>query len=193
MNNLVSQSAFARLKSVSRKTVSEWNVDKKLVFVGRLVDVEATQARMLTYASHRAKGQRQPVTLTSPEVTGDSPRYADGVTYDNPANLPDEVCSTSSMIGGGADDMARLIRPHLSLAITRALVSAWVEVMRDGIVGGPDMPESVADDGWPEPPIGLTHWREHSYFQGDAITAYEWVEIEADYADGKLTKVGASS
>jgi hypothetical protein len=179
MSNLVSQSAFARLKNVSGKTVSEWKTADLLVFSGKSVDVAATQAKLLTYSSHRAKGRLRPVTQPSTQVAGDTPQYANGAAFDNPANLPDEVCITSSMIEGGAYEMARLLAQHLPLPATRAMVGAWVETMRDEIVGGPGLLEAPADMDWPAPPIGLAHWREHPYFQGDALGIAEWEEIKA--------------
>ena len=189
--NLVSQSEFARLKGVSRKTVSAWRVEQKLVFSGKLVDVQATQHRMLTFASHKAKGARRPVTPPAIKVTGDPPRYADGVTYDNPANLPEDVANMASAISSGASEMARLLRAHMSATSAKPLVAAWVKAMRMGYAGGLGMPEAVADIDWPEPPIGFARWSDHPLFLGDPLDASDWEEIEADLVAGDLQKVSA--
>ena len=195
---LVSQAEFARMKGVSRKTVTEWKAEKRLVFAGKLVDVAASQASLLRYSSGRSAGKRAPVTQAAEKVTGNSAstgtgntaRYASGAIYGNPANLPDEVVVTSSAICSGAIDMARLLRPHMPMLLVKALVAAWVRAMRNGYVGGPGIDlETVADMDWPEPPIGVTHWCEHPYFLGDPLHPNEWVEIEADMVAGRLERV----
>ena len=195
---LVSQAEFARMKGVSRKTVTQWKSEKRLVFAGKLIDVAASQAELLQQASHASAGKRAPVTQAAEKVTGNSAsaetgnaaRYANGATYGNPANLPDEVVAMSSAIGSGALDMARLLRPHLSLPLVKALVTEWARAMRNGYVGGPGIDlETVADTEWPEPPIGSTRWSDHPLFQGDALGSADWNELEEDMAAGTLAKV----
>ncbi len=196
---LVSQAEFARMKGVSRKTATQWKSEKRLVFAGKLIDVAASQAELLRQASHASAGKRAPVTQAAEKVTGysvsagmgNAARYANGVTYGNPANLPDEVTDTSAHIASGAIDMARLLRPHMPMPLVKALVTAWVRAMRAGYVGGPGMLAAVADEEWPPPPIGLSHWCEHPYFVGDPLHPSELDEIEEDFAAGTLPRVTA--
>ena len=72
----VSQAEFARLKGVSRKTVTQWKNQGRLVVCDGLVDVEATQAQLQNAAGSKAIGQAAPVTprVTTPvtQVTPDA-------------------------------------------------------------------------------------------------------------------------
>ena len=67
--SLVNQAEFARLKGTSCKTVTQWKKDGRLVFAGDLVDVEASQAKLLRGASHALKNQRAAVTRGGEQVT----------------------------------------------------------------------------------------------------------------------------
>ena len=196
---LVSQAEFARMKRVSRKTVTEWKNENRLVFDGKLVDVAASQAALLRNSSGRSAGKRAPVTQaagraagnTSDGVTGNTARYTDGADYGNPANLPDPVLDVSLAISSGAYDFARLLRPHMPMPMVKALVAAWVEAQRNGYVGGPGKPETIADVDWPAPPIGFSHWCHHPYFTDDPLPPAEWEDLEGEYAAGRLPKVTA--
>ena len=68
----VTQAEFARLKGVSRKTVTGWKQQGRLVMAGDLVDVDASQALLLGASSARSSGKRASVTPAvthPPEVT----------------------------------------------------------------------------------------------------------------------------
>ena len=59
----VTQAEFSRMKGVSRKTVSEWKREGRIVIVDGMVDVERSQKKLLAASRHRAKGRRAAVTL----------------------------------------------------------------------------------------------------------------------------------
>jgi hypothetical protein len=190
----VSQSEFARLKQVSRKTVSEWKREGRIVMVDGLVDVEATQAQLLRNSGHRAKGRRAPVTPPTVRAAKVTPGlhegaarvttvpavYASGATYDNPANLPPAVLDMSTAISGGASDLAFALVHHLPLGTVRGIVGAWVQKQRAGWVGGEGLPDAIADEHWPAPPLGYARWSGHPLFSGPAVTEAEWAEAVAE-------------
>lgn len=89
---LVSQAEFARLKGTSRKTVTQWKKDGRLVFAGALIDVDASQEKLLRGASHASKGQRASVTRAEPPVTGNAPAK---VTRDPSPPAADALVSPS--------------------------------------------------------------------------------------------------
>lgn len=60
---LVTQAEFSRMKGVSRKTVSEWKREGRIVIVDGMVDVERSQKKLLAASRHRATGRRAAVTL----------------------------------------------------------------------------------------------------------------------------------
>lgn len=53
---VVSQAEYARLRSVSKKTITQWKQDGKIVVVDRGVDVEASDALLAKYRSAGLKG-----------------------------------------------------------------------------------------------------------------------------------------
>ena len=49
---LVTQAEFSRMKGVSRKTVSEWKREGRIVIVDGMVDVERSQKKLLAASRH---------------------------------------------------------------------------------------------------------------------------------------------
>jgi hypothetical protein len=194
----VTLAEFSRLKSVSRKTVSEWKSEGRIVIVDGKVDVEASQKKLLRNSGHRAKGRRAAVTPPTAraakvtpdlhdgtaEVTTVPAVYASGVTYDNPANLPPAVLDMSTAISGGASDLAFALVPHLPVDTVRGIVETWTRKQRAGWVGGKGLPDAIADDHWPGPPLGYARWSEHPLFTGPAVTEAEWAEAAAEAKAG---------
>jgi hypothetical protein len=39
---------------------------------------------------------------------------------------------------------------------------------------------SMADEEWPEPPLGYTHWRDHALFTDAAVSEVEWEEVRGE-------------
>lgn len=191
---LISQADFARRKGVTRKTVTAWKREGRLVIVNGNIDVAASQRKLEDGSSHRATKARAPVTskvvprrkvtrasrVVDAEVTTVPAIYASGITYGNPANLPDRVLDMSTAIRGGASDLAFALAHHLPADTARGVVAAWVRKQRDGWVGGPGLPDAIADDCWPAPPLGYTRWSDHPLFTDPAVTEAEWVEATAE-------------
>jgi hypothetical protein len=79
--NLVSQAEFARRKGVSRKSVSDWKKEGRIVMVDGKVDISASQERLLRTSRRRSKGRRSAVTsatvngvkVTPSALTGNNP------------------------------------------------------------------------------------------------------------------------
>jgi hypothetical protein len=196
--SLVSQAEFARLKKVSGKTVSQWKSEGRIVIVEGKVDVEASQEKLLHNSGHRAKGRRAPVTPTTARAAKVTPDlhdgitgvitqpavYADGATYDNPANLPPAVVDMSTTISGGASDLAFILLQRIGIDRARPIVDEWVQKQLAGWVGGEDLPDAIADDCWPAPPLGYARWSDHPLFTDPAVTDAEWDEAIAEAKAG---------
>ncbi len=69
----VTLAEFSRLKNVSRKTVSEWKKEGRIVIVDGKVDVEASQEKLMRHSRDRAKGARAAVTPTAVTPTRVTP------------------------------------------------------------------------------------------------------------------------
>jgi hypothetical protein len=187
----ITQAEFARRMNVSRKTVSVWKNEGRLVIFDGNVDEEASRIRLTQCATRRSKrGGSEPQKVTPelekgnnavPQVTPAAAIYDPPASYGNPANLPDVVVNAATAISSGAHDLAELLAGHMPLAMLRPLLEAWVQRQRAGWVGGPGLPDAIADeDGWPAPPTGFAHWCNHPLFTRPAITAAEWQEIDAN-------------
>jgi hypothetical protein len=194
----VTLAEFSRLKGVSRKTVSEWKSEGRIVMIDGRVDVEASQKKLLHNSGHRAKGRRAAVTPPTAraakvtpdlhdgtaEVTTAPAVYANGADFGNPANVPDQVLDMSTAISGGASDLAFALVRHLPLDTVRGIVGAWVSKQRAGWVGGEGLPDAIADDCWPAPPLGYARWSDHPLFSSRAVSEAEWAEAVAEAQAG---------
>jgi hypothetical protein len=66
---LVTQSQFAAMKSVSRAAVTQWKSEGRVVIVGKLIDVAATERRLTTESRHNSKRVKPAAsTVKSPEL-----------------------------------------------------------------------------------------------------------------------------
>jgi hypothetical protein len=74
----VTLAEFSRLKSVSKKTVSQWKAEGRITLVEGKVDVEASQEKLLRNSRHRAKGRRAPVTFPADDRLQVTTRLAVG-------------------------------------------------------------------------------------------------------------------
>jgi hypothetical protein len=186
---LITQAEFSRRMNVSRKTVSIWKSEERIVMVGDQVDEDAsrlllTQSSKKTrrrYLESRAKVTEQ-VTGNSAEskVTVTPAVYEPPASYGNPGNLPDKIVDVAMQIDGGAADMAWLLVPHLPISKTRQIVDAWTKKQRGSWAGGFGLPTSLGEeDDWPPAPIGCAGWFAHPLFTNPPVTEAEWREIEA--------------
>jgi hypothetical protein len=83
-------------------------------------------------------------------------------------------------IEDGACDMARILAAHLPIDVARNVVDQWVTLQRASWVGGPGLPESIAEgDGRPVP-VGHACWFEHPLFDDLTPSARDWGEAAAD-------------
>ena len=94
---LVSQAEFARMCEVSRKTVTMWRNEQKLVLQGKHVDVEATKERMKRYHRVGSPVKTEPVKIVTPEsskVTKSRPRQRWGAAEGNKTGNKSSVLTT---------------------------------------------------------------------------------------------------
>lgn len=67
--DLVKQAEFALMCNVSRKTVTKWKAEGRLVLQGNLVDVEATEERMRRLRRGGSPVQKAPTKVVTQTVT----------------------------------------------------------------------------------------------------------------------------
>ena len=164
---LVSQAEFARQKKVSRKSVTRWKNEGRIIIVDDRVDVEATQAKLLRDSSHRAKGRRSAVT-SAPITTAQ-------VTEAVREPLDDYPASMSAMVYGGASDLAViLLRSGMPQAHVAALVDEWLTEARRGAT------ELLEDDL--APPAGFASWVDHPAFQENWPNGTDWEGLTREAA-----------
>jgi hypothetical protein len=160
--NLVSQADFAKLKSVSRATVTKWKQRGRLTMVGDMVDAEASQARLVQGAGYFAAGQRRPLA-TLPAVAG--------------ADVPGPVKSLAIMAQGtGLDAAEAVLRSGGDADLARA-VANWITVK--AIQAASDLSDFDF-----EPPPGFKRWASHPVFAETPsyLEASTWAEMIADIA-----------
>ena len=171
---LVTQAEFARRKQVSRAAVTQWAHEKRLIFSGKLIDLEATEAAMIPNSRHRSK-RRIPaaaeVKLAAETVKSD-PALNTAELIQPP--LDDYPASMSAMTTGCASDLAViLLRSGMPQDRVAALVDEWLTVARRGAT------ELLEDDL--NPPPGFNRWADHPGFQGSWLSGTGWQEL-ADLA-----------
>jgi hypothetical protein len=164
---LVSQAEFSRLKNVSRKTVTDWKKEERIVMVDGKVDVEASQEKLLRNSRRRAKGRRaalSPATAADAQVTGP-----------DCAPLADYPASMAVMTTGGASDLAVILLRHgLPRDRVEAIVEEWLAAARRSATA------LLEDDQ--EPPAPFEGWADHPAFVEDWLSGTSWEELEGEAA-----------
>lgn len=154
------QADFARLKSVSRATVTNWKRQGRIVMIGDLVDVEASQNRLLRNSSHRAKGGLAPLSAQIPV---------------NP--IPHAVTMLAvTGLDAGMDAAEAVLRMVPDETMARAVADTVTDMaMRSAI--------EFADEDY-EPPPGCQSWADTALFRGQPThdVRHEWAEMTADAA-----------
>ncbi len=171
----ITQADFAREMGVSRKTITQWKSDGRIVMIGNLVDAAASRALVdetTGSLSKKRRGVRAKVTEPA-RVTGKV------TTYD-PDLVPKSVSDIAWAIDSGAFDLAALLLPATPIDRVKAIVAEWVAAQRRAWVGGKGLPASEADCGWPSPPPGFTRWSDHPLFTEGSVSDADWIEIEAE-------------
>jgi hypothetical protein len=165
----ISQAAFARLMDVSRKTVTVWKKQGRIIMVGEHVDVEASRERMARYSTSGSKAFKG-ATKTLPESNGASP---EGNAV---APLAEYPASMTVMVSGGAGDLAViLLRAGLPRDRAQAVVDEWFGMARRSAA------ELLEEDL--DPPPGFDRWIDHPAFQEGWLASWAgWSEIEAEAA-----------
>ncbi len=163
----VSQADLARRYKVSRKTVTKWKAQGRLVMVGKSVDLERTMAELRLQHTRRSKRvtpeHRMDVTSTPRSVTS-LPK-----TVPPP---PGGVCTVSALLGSSAECLAvLLLRLGHPRPIVQREVDAWFAEQRQGAV------ECIGED-FPVP-AGLTSWAEHPVLSVPWMESTTWAELEA--------------
>jgi hypothetical protein len=172
---LLTQSQFAKRKDVSRAAVTQWKSAGRLVLVGNLIDLEATEAKLLAHSSSRTKrgipaanGVNQPPRPAVKSKTLDTAR-----TQPAAAPLDDHVATVVALIDGGAEDIAILLLARgMPRGEVRQIVNAWLAGARRG--ASALLEEDV------DLPTGFDRWADHPSF----LTPFapDWAELDVEAA-----------
>jgi hypothetical protein len=173
---LITQSEFAKRKNVTRAAVTQWKNEGRIKMVGRLIDLEATEASMVPGSSHRSKRHvpaRQGAVKPRDEIVKPKPPLNTAeVTH---APLEEYPASMSAMVTGGASDLAViLLRSGMPRDRVATAVEEWLIVARHSAT------ELLEDDI--DPPPGFDRWADHPAFQEPWLTSTSWAELEAEAA-----------
>lgn len=158
----VSQAAFAKLKSVSRAAVSQWKTQGRLVFSGKLIDVEATQAKLLHGASFKSTGQSAALNMVANLTTSRHPLF-DGAVGQDIAIAHHTSDASAALIA------AELLVAHLPEPTVRQIVGEMHQQLSKGTV-------EILDHEF-EPPDGLESWGDHPSFHELPISEHDWADI----------------
>lgn len=158
----VSQAAFAKLKGVSRAAVSQWKTQGRLVFSGKLIDVEATQASLLNGASFKSTGQSAALNMVT-SLTAPAHSAFEGVAGQ------DAAIAYKTSIASAALITAELLVPHLPESAVRQIIGELHTQMNAGLV-------EVMDHEF-EPPDGLASWHDHPSFHELPMSEADWIDV----------------
>jgi hypothetical protein len=166
---LVSQAEFARMKSVTSAAVSQWKREARLVIVGKMIDVDATERRLQTESRFRSK-RVKPASADTVK-----PRSSLNTSELTAAPLADYPASMSAMATGCAGDLAViLLRQGMPRERVRGVVEEWLTTARRSAT-------TLLEDDL-EPPPGFERWADHPAFREDWLDSTSWAELKAEAA-----------
>jgi hypothetical protein len=171
---LMTQAEFARLKNVSRKSVTKWKAQGYLKMAGDRVHVEDTQASFARCASGRSYGKLAGLRTVHTAAAG----VCTEVTGNT--ETPAEVEAIATTIQAGAYQLAVILRRRGMLQDeARRLTVDWVRATRLEMVGEHGGIEGALDVDGPKPPADYARWAEAPIFQGDPLVG-EWDDVEQE-------------
>jgi hypothetical protein len=183
----VSQAEFARLWKVSRKSVTKWKEQERIVMDGALVDVEASELRFKKYSSGRMKTvlPRASVNTDSASQVTTKPGarkslgpWAEPEELHKGSGLPVYVEELAWTVDRGAEAlMAILIADVVPREKIEKFVAGWVTLQQGTIA---DLLDRRID-----PPFGCEQWGTHSYFTAEFPFEDAWDEMEEAAAESR--------
>lgn len=161
---LVSQASFAEIVGVSRKSVSVWKKEGRVIMVGKLVDVEASRIALQKFTSSRSRiygnviAMRWASNTETPEGNNVDPEFPP---------LPGAVANLTAAAESWAEDAAIAMLRHLPEPTVR-------EVHADLLATWRKEGAELADDDI-DPPPGYVSWADHPSFAAPVTT--NWDEL----------------
>jgi hypothetical protein len=167
---MVTQTEFARLKGVSKSAVTQWKNEGRLTIIGKLIDLEATEATMVPGSSHRSK-RRVPARPDGVKLPPEIVNWPHSLNSP-PEPLADYPGSMAAMLTGCAGDLAIImLRSGSSREQVQVLVDEWSRTARHSAL-------ALLEDDL-NPPAGFDRWADHPAFQENWFTTWEELEYEA--------------
>jgi hypothetical protein len=150
----VSQAEFSRLLGVSRKTVTIWKAEGKIVMNGERVDVEASRERLAKFSGAASKVHAALVTGND-----EAPR----------SDVSGLILNLACCAAGFAEDASIAMLPLLPEATVKSIHADLLAHYRRVAV------ELLDEDN--EPPAGCSSWSEHRLFTEPV--SVDWSELRA--------------
>lgn len=192
----VTQAELARLYGVSRKTITKWKAQGRLVLSGEFVDLEETQARLAQSATSRTKrvtlpeagkGKMLPVVVVGNVAGRMAVRATDGseagLTKDGPYSagvtsgvsslaegLP-EIVARAALAAGLPLDAARALDTALRPMLTARMSEVFDAWQIDPFV-------HLIDEEEHGPILAADTWAVHTW-PADTFLEPLWAELEA--------------
>lgn len=169
---------FARLQSVSRKTVYEWKDKGYLVFAPGGVDIEASNARLAAAGLSRLQPGKlkRAASRQARRLPAEGDRASDQALLRHARQFPTVLAM--SVFAASVADLALDLLDHLPIGTVRELMDRHVEQGRRSAY-------EIALHSGEGPPPGFASWSDHPWFTEPALTEAEWQEIQGERARGR--------
>lgn len=166
--NFIRQADFARLHSVSRKTVTTWKKRGYIELSGKMVDVDKSNAKLAGSGRGAGRPWPQTVTYSAAEVVGNDENTRIALLLAEVGPQHDWIGNVSAMVDPYL--IAELLLRHLPRRMVRPLVAEYVARSVKGASG------LLVETG-AEPPARFASWADHPWFN-PVLTEDDWAEYE---------------
>ena len=192
----VTQADLARLYGVSRKTVTKWKAEGRLVLSGEFVDLEETRARLAQSATRRTKRVTLPVSGKGQALPADVVGNADGRSAVRAADGAEARLTKGDPYSAGVTSGVSSLAEGLPEIVARAALASGVPLTTVRALDAmlrPLLTARMAEvfDAWQIDPfvhlideeeqapiLAADTWAVHTW-PADTFLEPQWAEMEA--------------
>jgi hypothetical protein len=169
-STLMTQAEFARANGVSRKTVTQWKREGRIVLQGNMIDVKASHLRL----GRRSRLNQSPMRASKQAAEG-RPPAAEGEI-----ELLSDPAIEASAVDSAVWNLAKALLPRFEPREARRLCDQVLGEMRR------ELAQSLKDEEI-DPPDGFRRWEDWPELKGPVFTDGDWSDLVDEFA-----KVGRS-